>query len=161
MRTSHKSPAIQTTAIMKIEIKIAIFIANRNLILLFLSCVNHFSSSFGKQSRNFAFVMNFSAVIFVILLQIHSSLQFARVMRMSCNSTGLTAIKPICQLKALSRINMTISVGAEVIKLIPQYFVSSKFDLRYTQIAKSFSSKVFILSRVQNHLKLASNLQHT
>lgn len=42
---------------------------------------------------------------------------------MSCNSSGLTSTKPLCKLKPISRTNLSLSVGVEVIKTIPEFFV--------------------------------------
>lgn len=49
------------------------------------------------------------------------------MIRLSCNSTGLTCINPICRFRPLSRSAVTINLGCENTKVLQEFYVSRTF----------------------------------
>jgi hypothetical protein len=84
-------------------------------------------------------------IIFLLFFQ--DSLQYSKILRMRCNTTKISAINPLCKIRPVSRTNMSISVGTEVIRTIQQYFVSSSTAFRwFKQDSVCYSMFSFVVS---------------
>jgi hypothetical protein len=79
---------------------------------------------------------------------------------MKCNTTGQTVINIACRLQPINRTHMFARLGGEIIKTVPDYFVSIKVHLKVVEILLEIQIGQ-AYPRVQNSKQLASHFDHT
>jgi hypothetical protein len=65
-------------------------------------------------------------ILLIVLAFADPSHQYKKVTAMFCNTTGQTFINMACRIRPLNRTHTMFQLGGELIKTVPDYFVSSK-----------------------------------
>lgn len=72
--------------------------------------------------RCFLFI-NIRLMIQIIIYLPKLSLQYTKMIAASCNTSGITFIKPLCRLRVFARNDVRFSLGFETIKPLTEIFV--------------------------------------
>jgi hypothetical protein len=66
------------------------------------------------------------SIFLIFLAFVNPSHQHRKVTSLKCNTTGQTVINVVCKIQTINRTHLVIHLGGEIIKIVPDYFVSIK-----------------------------------